>query len=130
MNLRLVAGSMSVALLCIVAIVLFAPRTEQYMSYSKYEWTLSALRKRPDAQPQYVEACVSEYLPVLKDDALEGTPYSSREQMAEDVCRRYFKVFVDGRLTFAEFNRSMYEELPFSVIEEAERREPRPPHSE
>lgn len=130
MNLRLVAGSMSVALLCIVAIVLFAPRTEQYMSYSKYEWTLSALRKHPDAQPQYVEACVSEYLPDLKDDALEGTPYSSREQMAEDVCRRYFKVFVDGRLTFAEFNRSMYEELPFSVVEEAERREPRPPRSE
>ena len=130
MNLRLVAGSMSVALLCIVAIVLFAPRTEQYMSYSKYEWTLSALRKRPAAQRQYVEACVSEYLPVLKDDAREGTPYSSREEMAEDVCRRYFKVFVDGRLTFAEFNRSMYEELPFSVIEEAERREPRPPRSE
>ncbi|MBD9636545.1 hypothetical protein IB277_09570 [Ensifer sp. ENS07] len=129
MDFRLVAGGMFVALLCAIAIVLFAPRTEQYMSYSKYEWTISALRKRPGAQRQYVEACVSEYLPDLKDNALEGTPYSSRKEMAEDVCRRYFKVFIDGRLTCAEFNRSMYEELPFSVVEEAERREPRPPRS-
>ena len=125
MNLRLVAGGMFAALLCAVAIVLFAPRTEQSMSYSKYEWALSALRTRPGAQRQYVEACVSEYLPDLKDDALEGTPFSSRKEMAEDVCRRYFKVFIDGRLTFAEFNRSIYEDLPFSVVEEAERREPR-----
>lgn len=74
MDFRLVAGGMFVALLCAIAIVLFAPRTEQYMSYSKYEWTISALRKRPGAQRQYVEACVSEYLPDLKTMRLRERP--------------------------------------------------------
>ena len=121
---------MSVALLCIVAIVLFAPRTEQSMSYSQYEWAISALRKRPAARQEYIEECVPQSVAEFRDSQLEGTPYSSRQEMAEDLCRRYFDVIVDGRLTFSEFNRSMFEPLPFSVIEEAERREPRPPRSE
>ncbi len=95
------------------------------MSYSKYEWALSALRKRPGARQEYMKECVPESAAELKDAQLEGTPYSSRTEMAEDLCRRYFDVIIDGRLTFAEFNRSMSEPLPFSVIEEAERREPR-----
>ncbi|WP_077960739.1 hypothetical protein [Ensifer adhaerens] len=130
MNLRLVAGGMLAALLCAIAIVLFAPRTEQSMSYSKYEWGISALRKRPGARREYMEACVPESAAELKDTPLEGTPYARRDEMAEHLCRRYFDVIIDGRLTFAEFNRSMSGALPLSVIEEAERRKPRLPRGE
>ncbi|HEV7309634.1 hypothetical protein [Ensifer sp.] len=130
MNLRLVAGGMLAALLCAIAIILFAPRTEQFMSYSKYEWTVSALRKRPTVRQDLTEVCVSEWASELKDAQLEGTPYPSRVKAAEDLCRRYFDVIIDGRLTFAEFNRSMSGALSLSVIEEAERRAPRPPRGE
>ncbi|WVT75307.1 hypothetical protein QM996_09580 [Sinorhizobium chiapasense] len=126
MSLRFVAGGMSIALLCAIAIILFAPRTEPTMiSYSEYEWGLPALRKRPGAAREFVELCAPDIEAALTESQLEGTRYSNRAEMAQDLCRRFFKVMIDGRLTLEEINRPGL--LPLSVIEEAERRPPRFP---
>ncbi|WP_156414714.1 hypothetical protein [Ensifer sp. Root278] len=126
MNLRFVAGGMAVALLCAIAIVLFAPRTEPLtISYYKYEFVLPALRKRPDAAREFIAMCAPEIESELKETDLKETSYSNRAEMAQDLCRRYFAVVIDGRLTLAEINLSG--SFPLSLLEEAERRQPRFP---
>ncbi|MEI3855505.1 MULTISPECIES: hypothetical protein [Ensifer] len=128
MNLRFVAGGMAVALLCAIAIVLFAPRTEpQMISYYEYEWGLPALRKRPDVAREFMAMCAPETEAALRESDLRETSYSNRAEMARDLCRRYFAVVIDGRLTLAEINLSATGLLPLSVLEEAERRQPRFP---
>jgi len=124
MNIRFVAGGMAVALLCAIAIILFAPRPDPLIGYGRYEWGIAALRKRPGAEREFVEMCVPEVEAEFKESDLKETSYSSRAEMALDLCRRYFAVVIDGRLTLAEIN---LDRLPLSVLEEAERRKPRFP---
>jgi hypothetical protein len=124
MNLRFVAAGICVALLCATAIVLFAPRPDPLIGYARYERGIAALRKHPGAAQEFVTTCAQEAETEFKDKDLEGPSYSSRAEMALDLCRRYFAVAIDGRLTLAEINRPS---LPLSVLEEAERREPRFP---
>lgn len=131
MNLRFVAGGMTIGLVCAIAIVLFAPRTESlFTGYAHYERGIEVLRKHPGARQEFMEMCVPESEAELTDSHLEKTPYSSRAEMAKDLCRRYFDVVADGKLTLSEINRSASGTLPFSVIEEAERREPRRPRNQ
>lgn len=125
MNLRFVAAGICVAFLCATAIVLFAPRPDPLIGYARYERGIAALRKHSGVAQEFVATCAHEAETKFKETDLEGTSYSSRAEMALDLCQRYVAVVVDGRLTLAEFNRSG--PLPLSVLEEAERREPRFP---
>lgn len=122
MNIRLVAGSMAIGLLCLVALFLFAPRSApELLTAAEYERAITAWRKRPDATGEFVATCLPLMEPELKESDLKGTSFKNQTELARDICHRFINVVLDGRLTLAEINRYPGG-LPFKLVEEAERR--------
>ncbi|YCI06126.1 hypothetical protein M1D34_29245 (plasmid) [Ensifer sp. D2-11] len=125
MDIRFVAGSMIIGLLCMAAIWQFAPRSApQAITYGEYERAIAALRKRTGATEEFVSKCSALMVPELKESDLIGTSFTDRTPMAGNICRRFLAVMLDGRLTLAEINDP--EGLSFKLIEEAERRAQNP----
>ncbi|NVD38994.1 hypothetical protein HT585_09015 [Ensifer sp. HO-A22] len=121
MNLRLLATSMAIGSLCMIALYLFAPRTPP--SDAEFKQSAATFIKRPGAAEEWVAICRPLLMPQLLEAKHEGALLSTLTAEAEDVCRRFSKVVADGRLTMIEIN-SHQGPLPFKVVEDAERRPP------
>jgi hypothetical protein len=116
---------MAIGWSCVIALALFADRPPpELLTDAQYERAIAALRKRPRAREELVAKCVRWTMAEIKEADLRGTSYSDRAAMAKDICQRFFKVMLDGRLTLAEINR-LGDSGPLKLIEEAERRQPR-----
>ncbi|OOG63596.1 hypothetical protein B0E45_29245 [Sinorhizobium sp. A49] len=121
MNVRLLAASMAIGLLCMIALYLFAPRTPP--SDAEFKRSAETFLKRSGAMEEWVGICRPLLMPQLSDAKHEGALLSTLTTEAEDVCLRFLKVIADGRLTMSEVN-SQADPFPFKVVEDAERRPP------
>lgn len=121
MNLRLLAASMAIGVLCTIALYLFAPHTAP--SDAEFKRLAATFVKRPGALEEWVRTCRPLLMQQLLDAKHQGALLSTLTAEAEDVCRRFMKVVADGRLTITEIN-SHTDPLPFQVVEDAERRAP------
>lgn len=125
MDFRLIAVSIAIGWACVIGLALFAHApAHQPSTQIEYEKAVAALRKSPGGGEELVAKCVRLTVPEIQDAALQETSYSDRTAMAKDICRRIIKVMLDGRFTFADFNRLAISEV-LKLIEEAERRQPR-----